>query len=513
MKEQRARVTFKSDRWTYLWLALAGILTLFASGKWAVFLAAWLAPVFALRFLYTHPKRLKFLCFFLVYWITLSIAWYGSTPMWGAAHFIFMAVNALVGVIPFFVDRWLAPTLQREGRLRFVATFIYPAAATALEFLTSNASPLGNLGALGYSQYAIPALTQVTAVTGMLGLTYLISWFASVANWAWDNGFAWHRVRVGVLAYAVVVVAVLSYGAVRLWTAPAPGSLETVAVTSFTMAEAHMGELNALLAEDRAAYRQKTQDVHAQYLAMTETAIADGAKIVLWPEIAIIGLQEDVQATVAKGKVLAREAGIYLAMPTFTVFPESDRPAANVMFIADPDGNVAIEHVKFGGNILEGTMKGSGEIQSIHTPYGVLSGIICWDTDYPGSVRQVGQQGADILLSPSKEWPGINPMHAEMAVFRAIENGTAVVRQADEGLSIVVDAYGRTLATGEGVAETGNYIRAQVPTSSPRTLYPVIGDIVGLISVLVLVVVSAYALIVGRRNRKSKVESAVVAAS
>ncbi len=111
-----------------------------------------------------------------------------------------------------------------------------------------------------------------------------------------------------------------------------------------------------------------------------------------------------------------------------------------------------------------------------------LAGIICWDTNFPGIVRQAGQQQADILLSPSKEWPGINPMHAEMAVFRAIENGVAVIRQTDEGLSIVVDAYGRTLATGEGLADSGNYLLADVPTSSPTTLYPVIGDVVGIIS-------------------------------
>ena len=157
-----------------------------------------------------------------------------------------------------------------------------------------------------------------------------------------------------------VLVAVIGYGAIRLWTAPDLGSLETVAVVSFTMTETHIGELNELLAEDREAYRKKTQDVHAQYLAMTETAIADGAEIVLWPELAVAGLEQDVQAVIANGQALARQEGIYLAMPAFTVFPDSDRLVENVLFIADPNGNIAIEHVKYGGNILEGTMKGSG---------------------------------------------------------------------------------------------------------------------------------------------------------
>jgi apolipoprotein N-acyltransferase len=424
-----------------------------------------------------------------------------------------MAVMALFGAVPFFVDQWLAPRLRRNGRLPFTATFIFPLVTTTLEFLSSSTNPIGNFGAAGYSQYGIPVLTQVTAVTGMLGLTFLIAWFQASVNWAWDNGFEWTRVRVGVAAFAASMLVVVGYGTIRLATAPEIGSLETVPVASFTMVENHVNELNQLRDEKGVdAFRQATQPVHAQYLAMTETAIADGAKIILWPELAIIGVEEDVQAVLTQGQALAEEAGIYLAMPTMTFFADSDRKVENVLFVAGPDGNIVYEHVKYGGNLLEGTLKGSGEIQSIDTAYGRLSGIICWDTNYPNIVRQVGEQKADILLPPSKDWDGINPMHAEMAVFRAIENGAAVIRQTDEGMSIVVDGYGRTLATGEGLADSGNYLLAEVPTSSPTTLYPVVGDVVGIISTVGLLVVAVYALLNGRRQKK-EVRQAAVAAS
>jgi apolipoprotein N-acyltransferase len=208
---------------------------------------------------------------------------------------------------------------------------------------------------------------------------------------------------------------------------------------------------------------------------------------------------------------LAKQAGIYLAMPTFTAFPDSDRTWENVLYVAGPDGSIVIEHVKYGGNILEGTLKGSGEIAAADTEYGRLSGIICWDTNYPNIVRQVGEQQADILLSPAKEWAGINPMHAEMAVFRAIENGAAVIRQTDEGLSIVADGYGRTLAIGEGLANSGNYLLTEVPTSSPTTLYPVIGDVVGIMATVGLVVLAVYALLMGRRSRREDPQTAVAA--
>ena len=91
-------------------------------------------------------------------------------------------------------------------------------------------------------------------------------------------------------------------------------------------------------------------------------------------------------------------------------------------------------------------------------------------------------------------------MASGLPVFIAMENGTSVIRQADEGLSTVVDGYGRTLATGEGLAGSGNYLRADVPTSSPTTLYPVVGDVFGILAIIGLVAVAVYALIVGRRR-------------
>ena len=488
-----------------LWLLIFGLINLFASGRWTVALAAWFAPVFGIRYLHTYPKRRKYIFFYLVLWLTLAISWYGATVDTGQLHFVFMAVNALMASIPYFLDSVLAPGLRRDGRLPFIATFIFPLAATALEFLTSSLNPIGNFGALGYSQYAFPVLTQITAVTGMLGLTFLVSWFPAVVNWAWDNDFEWRRIRTGTLTYAALLLLVAGYGAIRLMTAPAVGALETVPVASFTVVENHMGELNELREEQGiAVFRQETQAVHEQYLSMTGTAIDDGAKIILWPELAIIGIEEDVQAVLAKGQTLADEAGVYLAMPTFTLFPDSDRAAENILYVAGPDGDIVIEHVKYGGNIMEGTLPGSGEIESVDTEYGRLSGIICWDTNYPNIVRQVGRQDVNILLSPAKEWDGINPMHAQMAVFRALENGTSLVRQSDEGLSIIVDGYGRTLATGEELADSGNYLLAEVPTSSPSTLYPVVGDVVGIIALAGLAAIIVAALIVRRRRNSEE---------
>ncbi len=161
-----------------------------------------------------------------------------------------------------------------------------------------------------------------------------------------------------------------------------------------------------------------------------------------------------------------------------------------------------IEHVKYGGNAFEGTLKGNEVLQAIDTPYGRLSGIICWDTDYQWVVTQIGQMDVDILLSPSLVWEEMGPMHAAMATFRAVENGVVVVRQEDQGRSIAVDAYGRTLAIADHF-DGERVLQVEVPVaSSITTLYPRLGDLVGLLSQLGLLIMAVWAIIAGRRAKK-----------
>ena len=480
-----------------LWLTFFAAANLFGSGRWTVAVATWLVPLFALRFLATYQGRRKWLLFYLVNWLTISIAWYGATPIWGLAYFIFMGVNAFVGSLPLFLADWLSPKLGNA----FASTLVLPLAATAVEHLAVNTNPIGNFGATGYSQYGVTILMQLTAVLGLLSLTFLINWTGAVINWAWQQGFVWQQVRTGLITLGVILLLVTGYGTIRLIGAPETTELDTVNIASFTLTEIDMQAMNQLLEQDQAAFRSQTQAIHAQYLAQTEAAVVEGAKIVLWPELAGLGLAEDVQTLLSQGQALAQRHQIYLAMPTMTLFPDTpDRPSENILFMADPNGNIVLEHVKFGGNLIEGTLEGSRQLQVVETPYGTLAVAICWDTDYPTVIRQAGEQGVDILLSPSFEWEGIDPMHGEMSAFRAVENGLTVVRQADQGLSIVTDAYGRSLATANTSANTENSLNVAIPIQGTATMYAQLGDIVGLLSLIGLIVMVGWAVVNGRRT-------------
>lgn len=53
--------------------------------------------------------------------------------------------------------------------------------------------------------------------------------------------------------------------------------------------------------------------------------------------------------------------------------------------------------------------------------------------EHPAFVRQLSQ--ADIIINPSYDWPGLNPYHAHIAAFRAIETGASVVHHCIVGAS------------------------------------------------------------------------------
>jgi apolipoprotein N-acyltransferase len=99
------------------------------------------------------------------------------------------------------------------------------------------------------------------------------------------------------------------------------------------------------------------------------------------------------------------------------------------------------------------------------------------------------------------DFRAIDPMHAQMAVFRAIENSVSIMRQADNEMSIVADPYGRTLATVDHFTTSERVTVAQVPTQGVFTLHPHIGDLFGWLAVIGLVAITIWAAV---RARKAK---------
>jgi apolipoprotein N-acyltransferase len=445
-----------------------------------------------LRFVRTQKVfRGVFLAWLGIY-VTGVISWWGMIPLPTPVSLVVLAIGTLTVSVPtYLADRLLAPQLKG-----FAATLVYPLVLTAADFLGAATSPIGSFGAWAYSQYGNLAFMQLLSLTGMWGMTFLAGWFASSANWAWERSFDWRTIRRGVAIYAGILLLVMVYGNARLILSPVQAGTVRIAGLTATPADAPP-------AGDREAFRRWASDLRERYFEQTIREARAGAEIVLWPEGASAGFEEDERALISRGGEVAAQEGIYLAMPLVTIHDTPGRLVDNKLVVAGPSGDVVLEHVKYGAGRLEGIQPGDRVLRTFKSPFGVISGLVCWDADFPAIVRQAGRNGTDILLVPSNDNREIDPVHTQMAVYRAIENGVSLVRQVSNGLSMATDPYGRVVATMDHFTASERVMVAQVPTHGVFTLYSTIGDLFGWLAVAGSAGLVTWAIVVGVRRRRA----------
>jgi apolipoprotein N-acyltransferase len=463
----------------YFWLAPIFVLGLLMGGKWNLPLAAWLTSIFVIRFFRNSNKAGRdFLLLWAASVIPTILSWSGATFMskiHPAAEAGFFLLMAPLGLLPYVVDRLY---FRRFGSSAWL-TLVYPVAATAMDFFSSNGSPFGTFGAAAYTQRGFPPAMQIVAVTGLWGLTFVTSWTASLVNHFWEakpTRLSW--TFAGLLA----LILTLSFGRTLLPLQPKG----TAQVAGFSLPAGKLSELlSQLQAGDEAGFRQSVDELHAQELDQIRKMAQEGADIVVLQEGAGIGYSDQVEALTAHASFLAKAEGIYIVLPVFDL---GKSPVENKVHIIAPSGAIVLTHVKYGGNDFEGSLKGDGILQTVDTPFGKLSAIICWDADFPTIIKQAGQQHVDLLFVPSNDWLEVKDIHAGMASFRAVENGLTIFRQTGEGVSSVMDAHGREISRvdrfeGPSSGFTGLQ-NIQVPIGAVDTLYPSIGDFLGNIALV-----------------------------
>lgn len=461
-----------------------------STGRFGVALAAWLAPVFLIRFFRSQRVGRGYILTLVFLFVAYGITWrsiisffmFESLPVYLVMAFFI----ALTGSLPLLADRLLAPRLKG-----FIATLVFPLAVTAMFFLYNLVSPMGSFGTVGYEQYSNQALTQLVSVTGLWGLTFLVSWLGPVVNWAWERSFSWSGVRHGLLIFAATVSAVLVFGDLRLSFAHVePG---TVQVHGFSLS-------NEIY--DRSDSSQSTKEMNDSYINGTLREASRGAQIVVWPEMAAGGTTEEANAVLARAQEVARQEKIYLVLGLAIAFSDGEHPTDNRLIIIAPSGEIVVNQLKYGATIISNNTPGDGILQTADTPYGTLMGIVCYDADFPVIVKQAGHKGADILFVANGDPSvAVARMHAQQAIFRAIENGVSLVRpDTVDGLSVATDPYGRVLATVDTHTASERLMVAQVPTKRVFTVYSIIGDLFGWLSVAGFVGIMVLAIILRRKG-------------
>jgi apolipoprotein N-acyltransferase len=466
---ERVRVWIRQPGWQWLALIMGAVLLLISNGRWIFPLATWIAPCFILRFLRVQKNGVGVAALVVV--VAAVLGWQGMIPMPGPAlYFLTASGIGLISFLPYAAD-WLL-TRRFSG---WIGTLIFPTAVVTLEYASSLLSPFGTWGALAYTQMGFLPLIQLASLTGLWGVSFLIAWFGSIANWAWRENFQWRIVGRGILAYAVIFVAVIVFGGVRMAALGANG--KTIRVATITTPHEITKRLEALGYNDFEAGLAIMSEATPILMNQTRQAVRDGAQVVFWSEGAAAFRQTEEANFMSAAQELARQEQIYLgvSIETFpSVFPGN--PLENKIIWIDPAGNVTATYYKANPVPGEPIVRGAGPIP-FWDGLGLRMGTaICYDMDFPAYVQSAGRDQIGLMLVPGSDWIEIDPLHSRMAAMRAVENGFSLVRATNRGLSLAVDGLGRTYATKDYFSSTDELMLAELPAGPLPTLYAWIGD-------------------------------------
>jgi len=441
---------------------------------------AWWALAFLLRGWRSMPSRTGLTGLALLLYAALAAADRGSVPVNGPLYLVLVAGLTVLFLIPFILDRWLAARISG-----WASTIVFPMALVALELLRSR-MPAGPATwySLAYTQYGNLPLMQLAALTGIWGISFLLGWFASTVNRAWERGFDWTASRRVLLTYAGLFAAILAGGALRLALPSSPSLTIRAATVTFPRDLFTQGEMFRI-ADGRipvtGPVAAKLARLHDWFFESTEREARAGARVVAWPEMNFLVRADEEPAALDRAQRLAVKEQIYLAMAIGAVRPGAPKPFENKTVLVDPSGRIAYSYAKslpvMGWE--ESVMRpGDGHLPVAATALGRLSAAICFEGDHPDFLRQAGIGRADLFILPVNDWAAVKDVHLRMAAFRAIENGAPLLRPASFGASAAFDPLGRLLGQTDHFSG-GPSLVAEIPVGHVPTLYPLVGDLFG----------------------------------
>jgi len=468
----------KSKHMSYIWLLIGFVFLIFSNGIFRIIpIAAWLAPVFLIRFLRTQ-KKLKGLLIslpvFLIAWIIMVYGLYSGMPAW--VSIISGLVYGIVFFLPYLADRSISPRIKG-----FLSTLVFPLAVVTIEFIMSI-PPANSWFSLAYTQYGNLPLMQIVSIAGIWGISFLIAWFASIVNWAWEQEFSLQKIKKGFSLYFGILIALLLLGGAYLTFLPADSDTVRVAgiTRSFDM-DTEAKKCN----KDVNCLEELFDRSLDEFLQDSKKAASFGAEIIMWQENGLAAYHYDEAEYIDKGREFAIQEEVYLLMGMY-MLSEDRTVDENKAFLITPSGQVS-EYLK--NHVVPGDnhIVGDGKVLIQDSDYGKLGTIICQDSHVISFVRQAGKANVDIMLIPNHNYESVTPYIARMPIFKAIENGFNMVRADYHGLSNAVDYHGNILAQMNDFTTGERIMIADIPTKGIKTVYSQIGDFFAWLSILGLV--------------------------
>lgn len=488
----------------------AGASTILAMPPWSFSPAAWLGfSAFYVLLAHARGARATFLCGWLfglgyfvpgLFWISNALTVEGSAYSWATP----LATFGLPAVLACFpgAAALAARAISEPGTLRGLLAFT--GAVALSEWLRGHVLTGFPWLLYGYAWAGVPAMEQSVSLFGIYGLTLLTVAWASLPGLLliWKG-----TARAGAaLAVTVLLPSTLLpiWGGQRLRANPTEyddGFILRVVQPSIRQS----AKMDAFKPEENL---DRISEVMA---SGGMDAPRDATMLVVWPETAVDQmLMDDGASRMTFDKATAAYPGdLLLALGVLRLELASGKAVPyNSIAVYDRDlGPPQVYDkahlVPFGEYMplqwllgaaplgaVDGMASGLGPVTMVlprATGRSVLAApMICYESIFPGASVGPGPRPGLFLNVTNDAWYGDSAgprQHFEMARFRSIEEGIPMVRAANNGISAVIDAYGRTLwRTDLDEVTVGGTARPK-PTLA-TTLYGQVGDVPFLLAAL-----------------------------
>lgn len=485
-----------------LLLTVGGVNFYFANGIHATPFAAWLAPIFLLRFSRTTKPWIGPSLLGVVAAIATWLGFRDLIPV-GETELIVLGASAgFVVAIIFLIDRLVAPRLTG-----IAATLVYPTATVAALLIGSLGAPFGTWGNDAYIQYEFLWLSRLSSILGLWGAAFLPAWFAAIVNQWIEGGFRSPRRLRSAVAFAVTITIVLGNGILAgIQWRNVPNTV-MVGLIGGLANKPDFGNCDQGDWACRGA-RLDTQ-FNKPLFARSASLVGRGARIIAWPEAGAVYQKSVEPKFLERISRFAMDNDVYL-IAGLAALPEAQSGLIeNKVIIFAPHGRRSAPYYKAYPVPGEPVVPGDGSPMLFDTRYGRIAAIICFDADFTRPARAAARAGAELLFIPSNDWAEITPLHAEMAAFRAMETGLPIVRPTTNGLSAVIAPTGTITASANSFVVGQETLLAPVRLSARSTIQRHLGDAFGWLCLLALVALIGLGILRSRALRRGRDEDPI----
>ncbi len=340
---------------------------------------------------------------------------------------------------------------------------------TAVEYLKA----IGELGfpwiTIGYSQSYYPYIIQYASYTSVYGVSFWIAGLNALLTFALlhhkDRSV---RLAVPALFLLMVLLPFLHGLIVMPDRAGEDGKTEQIHVGVV------QGNIDAYIKWEK-EFRELSFE---KYERLTRTLAAESLDVIIWPETATPAylLKDQRRLSWIRRLFHETQTPIMTGIQDYIFFDRKNYKTFNSVTLIDtlsgPYRTYAKMHlVPFGERVPweddfallkkllsrfemgEGNFSPGDEIVLFplklrHRPgIAKIGAVICFESTFPELVADFVGKGADLLVVVTNDaWFKRSPapyQHAQMAVFRAIENRVSIARSANTGVSMTIDPWGR----------------------------------------------------------------------